>query len=495
MRSSLRSSRVLLLILVPLMMVVGCSSSSTSGTMTSYSASFNKAKPGFGQPDVAQVKKVYDKDAALKTGAGMLANWELAAAHQTQGHWDKSKDHFLVADAIARDQESKAVVSAGDAAKTAGSILTNDNALEFKGETFEKVLSHSLNAVNFIAIGDLQGARVEIRKADEYQKLALAAHEKALAKAAAKDDAAASKEEKERAEAARKSEEAVRGQKEISGEFVKMNTFTANVKYSFQDPFTYFLSGIVYELNGEKDDALIDFKKALELAPNSLPVRTSVLRLQGDGKSSEAAGEPSPTDGEVVVLYEVGFIPEKQQVKFPLPMPGGSVGFTAFPVYTDYTPSPERLELGINGSALRTEPVVDLHVLAVKALQDRWFGIASRELVRIVAKELAQKAAEVAAEKAGGSYGKLFAQIGGAVYKGLTQNADLRAFYGLPQQVQAARIVLPAGEYKVPLRRVGLTGPPVEESLNVSVRPGKKTIVTVRSLPNSLKAFSFGAGA
>ena len=154
-----------------------------------------------------------------------------------------------------------------------------------------------------------------------------------------------------------------------------------------------------------------------------------------------------------------------------------------------------QLQLLINGSTVTTDPVVDLHVLAVKALQEKWFGIASREVVRIIAKELMQKAAESAGEQAGGSTGKLLAQIGGMVYKATTQNADLRGFYGLPQQVQAARVVLAAGDYKVPIRRVNLVGPPAEDSVNVTVRPGKKTIITVRSLSNSLTVYSFGTGA
>ena len=510
MRKSYGLARALPLVVASTFLVSGCSSSSTAGTATSYAASFNKARPGFGQPDMAIVDNIYMSDGAKKSGAGMLANWEMGAAHHTVGQWDKSRDHFLKADAIARDLEGKALISGGDVAKTAGSLLTNDNSLEFKGDTYEKVMAHSLNAMNFLALDDLQGARVEIRKADEYQKAALERHAKAIAKAAEKDDRASTGKSKADAEEAKRNEDAVRGQKEVSGEYEKMTSFTSSVKNSFQDPFTYFLSGLVYELHGEKDDALIDYRKALELAPNSVPLKTSVLRVlteRGDQAEVDqmaakfgpnvaaAAGTIGSTQGEVVVIYEVGFIPQKQQVKFPLPMPGGSIGFTAFPVYTDYNASPERLELTINSTSFSTEPVVDLHVLAVKALQEKWFGIASRELARVVAKELAQKGAELAAEKAAGSYGKMFAQIGGAIYKAATQNADLRSFYGLPQQVQAARIVVPAGVYRIPMRRVGLAGPPVETTLTVTVRAGKKTIVTIRSLSNSLSSFPLGTGA
>ncbi len=507
-RSS-RLARVLPLVVAPLFVAVGCSSSSTSGTVKSYADSFNKAKPGFGRQDMAIVDNIYAKDGAQRNGAGMLANWEMGAAHHTTGQWDLSKEHFLKADDIAREIEGRAVISAGDVTKTAGSILTNDNALEFKGDAYEKVMAHSMNAVNFLGLGDLQGARVEIRKADEYQKAELEKHAKAIAKAADKDAQAGTDKEKKAAEDKQKREAAVRNQKEIAGEYQKMTVFTSKVKNSFQNPYTYFLSGLVYEMHGENEDALIDYRKALELAPDSSSVQTAVLHVLREHQHSPeaeafassckpsvaaAAGEPGEGQGEVVVLYEVGFIPQKQQVKFPLPMPNGSVGFTAFPVYTDYTPSPERLDLSVAGTTITTDPVVDLHVLAVKALQEKWFGIAAREVVRIIAKEIIQKQAEDAAEKAGGSYGKLFAQVGGMVYKAVTQNADVRAFYGLPQQVQAARVVLPAGDYKVPVRRVGVAGPAVEETVNVTVRPGKKTLVTVRSLPNSFAVYTFGTG-
>jgi hypothetical protein len=255
------------LVVVGGLVAQGCATSSTSGTFKSYADSFNRARPSIGLNDMTAIDSIYAKDAAKRNGQGMLANWELGAACQAAGQWAESRDHFLTADAIARGLESRAVVSGSDVAKTAGSLLTNDNTLEFKGDAYEKVMAHTLNALNYIALGDLTGARVEVRKADEYQQLELEKHAKAVQEAEQKNS---------------KADEDKAATSELNAELGKMESFTLGVKTSFQNSFTYFLSALVYEMNGEADDALIDYKKALDLAPTCDPVREAVQRLSGD---------------------------------------------------------------------------------------------------------------------------------------------------------------------------------------------------------------------
>ncbi|MDA8117236.1 MAG: hypothetical protein M0000_07705 [Actinomycetota bacterium] len=468
--------RLLVLGLVSVVVFVagGCATSSTSGAFKSYADSFNKARPSMGSNDMTVIDSIYAKDAARRDGQGMLANWELAAADEAVGRWAESRDHFLLADAIARDLESKAVVSGSDVAKTAGSLLTNDNTIEFKGDAYEKVMAHTLNALNYIALGDLTGARVEVRKADEYQQLELEKHAKALQAAEQKDSQA---------------DQQRPATSELTEELGKMDSFTAGVKNSFQNSFTYFLSGLVYEMNGEADDALIDYRKALELTPECDPIRESVQRLSGAEPNVAA---PAADQGEVVIIYEEGLVPEKQEVKFPVPLPWGSISYTAFPVYTDFTPTAERLEVSIAGRSVETEPLIDMHVLAVKALKEKWVGITAREIARVVAKETAQRETAKQAQKQGGVGAELVANLFGLIYKAASTRADLRAFYGLPDEVQVARVVMPVGQYDVRLRRVNAQAQALEKDVQLTVVAGNKTIVVVRGLQTTINSFSIG---
>ncbi len=51
------------------------------------------------------------------------------------------------------------------------------------------------------------------------------------------------------------------------------------MKHSFQNAATFYLSGVVWEMLGERNDAYIDYKKALEIFPDNLFLQADVMRL------------------------------------------------------------------------------------------------------------------------------------------------------------------------------------------------------------------------
>jgi len=472
--------------------LTGCASSATSGAFSSYVPSFERAAGAAAVGDIAGAEAVYAPDLPKENGAALLANWEMGSFFQTAGRWDDSRARLDRADRVARAIDGRAVVSMTEAAETAGALLTNDNVIEFKGDGYERVMSRTLNALNYLRAGDLDGARVEIRKADEYQQLELARHEADLAEAR-KDDAAWT------------SANQAESSPEMSRRLAGMDTYAASVKSSFLNPFTSFLSGIVYELLGEDDAAYVDYRRALELSPGALAVQSAAfslaLRTGDTGRLAEyrRALDPSVTkggrragkgEGEVVVLFQTGLVPRKAEIKFPLPIPGASLAWVAFPCYVDLAPVLDSLEVSSGDALERTEPVAEIGALAVKALKEKWLPITVRQVARIAAKQVAQRQAEIQARKSGGNSAEAVASVLGILYSAISERADLRAWYSLPARIEAARLVLPAGKHEVRLSWLRGDGSRVPASVTVDVVAGRRALVSVRSFGGSLTAWS-----
>ena len=86
------------------------------------------------------------------------------------------KDFGFVLDEMEKNEE-KAKITATGAVSQGSALLTNDNAIPYQGEGYERVFVHHYQALNYLFTGNLEGAGVEVRRANLEQELALKEHE------------------------------------------------------------------------------------------------------------------------------------------------------------------------------------------------------------------------------------------------------------------------------------------------------------------------------
>jgi len=173
--------------------------------------------------------------------------------------------------------------------------------------------------------------------------------------------------------------------------------------------------------------------------------------------------------GTLIVVFEDGLIPAKQQIKLPIPLLGLDTFTTiAFPFYdSDDFQSPVPLVISVNDRNLgRTELVCELQALAVKALKEQMLGIVTRQVIRATAKAVATKAAY---DSVGTG-----AAIAAGILTWVTENADRRSWLTLPSNVQFARMQLDAGQLSLTMARGGMAPRAVVET---EIKDGKITIV------------------
>ncbi|MDD3275333.1 MAG: tetratricopeptide repeat protein [Candidatus Omnitrophica bacterium] len=378
----------------------------------------------------------------VKCGDKILYLMERGRIAQIQGDYGLSRKNFEMAMQAVEESDGKALISATGAAAQASSVIVNDNTIPYRPAGYERVMLYHLQAMNYLAQGDPEGAGVEARRAGAEQDDALAQHEKEVARA------------QEQADKKKLPLEGAVSQ--VDNVYSSMDAAIGRVKNSFQNAYAFYLSGLVYEMLGRPNDAYIDYKKAIEICPDNRYLRRDLVRLAERLKMNDdlaryrslypdsfRPGAPARS-GECVVFFDDDFVARKKEVKIPVPVSFETLNFIsiAFPIYTIPPFNPRPLVISESGKELgESEPLVDIDALALKALKEKVPSLVVHQLLRASAKTVMAKAAE----DQGGWVGSLVA----SAYNIISESADLRSWLTLPGDAQVARFRLSPGEHDI----------------------------------------------
>lgn len=391
----------------------------------------------------------------------MLYMMERGRINQVSGNFSESKTDFEQVIAAFEEQNLAATLQAGETAAQGASLLTNDNAIPYKGSGYERIFVHHHQAFNYLGNGDYDGASVEFRKVALEQRILLEQHEKEVA------------------EAYEEAEESNIDVGTLSSQFSGMDTIAGQVKSSFQNAYTFYASAAFWEARGELNTALIDYKKAFEINPDNSIIKQDIARVSkklGDPIADAESNEAKPGQGTVVILYEHGFIAAKEEIKIPVPTFDGGIISLAFPYYrTEFWPSSQTLR--VMSSDFQefgtTQQVVDVSALAVKDLKERIPQLLVRQALRGFAKYQLQK-------QSGDQLG-LAGQLVANIYNIVSESADRRSWLTLPHTAQVIRINLDAGEQELNLATPGL-----QSKVTLDIAENKTLLLRVVGVNNQL---------
>jgi len=454
------SSRWAVIALAAAMLLTGC-----SGTMFgSYPGKINPIIAGLNNGAEIDTDKLLRNE--CKGSDRILYNMERGRIAHILGRFDNSLQDFNVSIESININDARAHFSAVTAAENIGAVLFNDNAISYDAEGYERVLLHHYQALNFLAKKDLEGAGVEVRRANFEQGEALRRFE---------SEVEAAQEEADKKHLSRNS------QSVVSNSYAQMDEVAGKVKNSFQNAYTFYISGFIYELLDQPNDAYIDYKRALEISPENHFIQQDVIRLAKALNMAEDLNDlqarfgmypreentAADHNGELLVLFEDGLAPQKKEVKIALPFREAGLVTIAFPIYSDrWTPQLPLSVSSDNQFLGSTEIICDIRALAVKALKEKAPIIATRQLIRALAKG----ASSHAAKKQFGDLGN----FGMNVLNYATENADLRSWLTLPANAQVLRVPLPAGQHRIVARlaRGGTT-------TDVDILPSGRTLLRI----------------
>ena len=363
----------------------------------------------------------------------VLASMNKGMLRQMKGDYKGSNEIFEVAKNKIEELYGVSV------SEQTGALIVNDTLRSYSGDRYEQVLLHAYMAMNYLKLNDLDSARVEMLQAD-----------------------------------------------------VKMQEWGEEPE---EDPFVRYLSGLIYEALGEKDQALVAYRKAKQAYQASnqnigVPdvLKKDLLRLLSEeGLKNELralkkefklksfkASSTSKKMGELVVVLSAGLAPVRGEASITVPS-GDEVVDTvkiAIPKYFNSSPI-FSANLSARGVSASLELVEDVDALARAALDSDLPIITARAVVRALVKHKTQKKVK---EERGELMGFL-----ATVTNLVTEQADTRSWTSLPRTIQLTRIKLPTGSHDVNIQIYNASGNLVDTiSKRVTVKPGKTAFLTER---------------
>ncbi|MDH5392642.1 MAG: hypothetical protein OEY11_05595 [Gammaproteobacteria bacterium] len=358
------------------------------------------------------------------------------------GEYQQSNKDFEVAKKEMEDLYTTSIT------RSVGSAVVNDTVREYAGDRYEQVLIHSYMALNYIAIGQIDSARVEILQAD-----------------------------------------------------VKMREWGET---PMEDPFVRYLSGIIFEALGEYDQALVAYRKAVDvykktISKHGLPVpmqlKHDLLRmLSYEGLRNELHQYESEfgirfdeaaeqNKGYLIAILDNGLGPVKSQQTIMTWAPSIRQRLKiALPTYKGRAKATRAARVAIDGKRYDFNTVENIDGMARKSLEEELPAITVRALARMVIKHKTSKEAE---KRGGGLMGLAF-KIGGMV----SEIADTRSWSSLPQEIQLIRVPLAQGTYNADIEIMGRGGVIDSMSHVVKIKKGHLTFISdhwAAPRPKSLK--------
>jgi hypothetical protein len=366
----------------------------------------------------------------------LLYNLERGELLRMDRRYEDSTNAFLLADIKVKEWEETAKTNPSKLMGTVGAALISERLKNYEGQDYEKVWLTTRLAMNRVAVGDFENARVDIKRTHEREAI--------IAEFRSKETLAAEEEAKSKGAAA--------GGKELNGYPVETlnDPEVLALKNGYQNALSHYLAGFMYEVLGESGLAAPGYRKAIELKPE-----TGVLEegLRGLDNRTSFTWKRRQRMTDVLFVVEAGDAPARKPKAFTIPVPTGRGMVTASISYPVIEPSKDPLltTLSAAGTDLKLEKVVDVNVMARRALKDEMPGMVLRGVTRAIAKGVMQNELQ----KGGGLVGGLI----GAVASAATEVADDRMWRMLPGRVYIARGYLPPGEHVVTVNGRALPDP------------------------------------
>lgn len=375
-------------------------------------------------------------------------------------------DYAASNEAFETAKKLMSVLYATSVSETTASFIINDATRAYAGEEYEQVLVDVYKALNYLALGTLDDARVEVLQAD-----------------------------------------------------VKLRQIAERLKSSHyaDDAFARYIAGMIYEQEGEWSDALISYRQAYEAykkekvyARVGIPpfLKRDLLRLtEREGLTDEnekyrkefgidrwTGADDLAKSGELVFILNNGLAPILREQSKGVYDPVSNIAVKiALPYYQSRPVSVARVEISAGGASAASAVVEDIDAIARDSLDAKMPAIVARAVARQVVKVMAAHKAQQAAQHSGNNRDSaalagLIVGLAMNIANVATERADTRSWTTLPREVQIARLPLPPGQYNLVAKLYNATGDLIatRNFSNLKLQAGDKTYVSLSWMPAQL---------
>ena len=380
--------------------------------------------------DVAAVitKIEAEKEKTYKEKDRVLEYLDLGMLYHYQGDFVKSNLLLEQAETSMEELYTKSIANA------AMSMLLNDNALDYFGEDYEDVYTNVFKALNYLHQDDFDAAFVEIRRInlklgmleDKYQKVA----------------------------------------KSLNASKEKKTDITAGVNKFTNSALGRYLSMIIYEQEGKKDDAHIDFTKIAEafdsqpdIYPFSPPDLSDplnqlnqpslhIISLIGKSPYKRSKELHIATAKDQITIVAVDKSIDAVNLFWPGVEPNYYFKF-AIPYIVNDETEVNKVVLKIDDQSFELAKLEDIGNVAVQTFKVKEPIIFLKSVTRSVLKGIVTEQAKAEMKKKNPGFGGDLMALAADAALFASENADLRTSRFFPNQVLIGDIPVTEGEHNI----------------------------------------------
>ncbi len=397
--------------------------------------------------DIHQASSYAVQQAAIDPNSGkstdLLWSLQAGAVLRAQKGYHLSSQYFDDAEALIKTENTKN--TAKKLAGEAGSLLVNDAILDYSPAVYDGIMANTYKALNFMAEGKTQDARIEWNRVDERQRRAAEHFSKQIRQLK-------TEQKKEAGENSELVEQSVTNSETIlKKRGLDMEQWGPYKNYV--NPFSTYMHGMFFMLNAQ---ATSDYNKAYESMRRAYgltgnPVVKKDLAMAKSLARGRSLKRFEPTTW---VIFENGLSVKKEEFRIDLPvfLASDDVYYTgiALPELVERAPAYNHLNIG----PYQTTPLASMDKIIKAEFKEEFPYILGKELARATAKTIVQKQFN--------DDDPLVGMLASA-YQLATTSADVRMWTALPSEFQVARF--PKKSNKLVLSADGMQQP-VEVTLD-----------------------------
>lgn len=427
----------LIITLVPLVILTGCVSVDEDAA---------RAIGAMKRGDYAVATAWSDELAAESHYSKRLGEAEAGRVYMLSGDIEKSEQYFrkAVDEAIDRSEAQPKLKLTDGANLLLASTITDDRTRQYELQPYELNLALEYAILAQEALGKREDALADARLAVYVQDALAEQYGADIAKAEASANAQA---------------------KGICEKSTKdMVEIMAETRNSWENPVLWWLTGVLFEANGEYDQALQSYRKAAAIRSDNAVFAADVKRLENKKVISEKGAR-------IVFVCGEGFVEARQGLKVPVPL--YTMMSFDIPIYKNATYFPRQILVNeVGKSATAASPAINIQSLACRDLNEHLPGIVTRNLTRA--------ATAAAAQAAVNHSGNQYAQLGVLAFNAAAsfiRKADLRSWRTIPKGEQVWSAFVKPGHHQYVVS-FGSTA----RQIDVDLKGGETKIIYVNSM-------------
>ncbi len=339
-----------------------------------------------------------------------------------------------------------------------GATIVNDNVVPYKGEEYDKIMVNTYKALNFLAEGNLEYARVEFNRALDRQ-----------IRAREEFNAEIQKLEAQLEKQKDKNEYDANALADDPNVLASVNSYYPNLDQfepypDFVNPLATYLAALYLNLVGDYEKAAYLFKESYGMVPHNEYLAQDLLY-----NDDIIAGKAKP-ENMLWVIFENGLGPIREEVRIDIPLflATSRVSYVgiALPRLQSRSRAYDFLSVRTGTGTYQTQLLADMERVIQTEFKKDFKGILTRAILSATIKATAQAAMQNQ-DNAG------WAALAMAVYSYATTAADVRIWSALPKDFQIARC-------PIPQNRIVTIAAPDGTGFDVTIPSCKNAVVYVK---------------